>query len=417
MYPLMRLRKKSLGILLMMKERMVMMMMVMMVKKEMVTMMIKTMMVKKIMMMMIMMIIRRMKGMMMRMTKRKEMMMMKHLKEFIHPSLSTHAEEEPGDKESFDPIPKTPEDTDYEGNGEENLGINVGREEGHDEEEEEDELYKDVNINQGRVIQTTQEIEDSHVTLTTVNPDAQADNDEFLKTIYENMQNIIKEQVKKQVKVQVSKILPKIEQTVNEQLEAKVLTWSSNSSKTSYAVVVDLFKMELKMILIKKMEGNKEGKEPESASAPQEKTTRSAGKSTQGSKSQQMSACESAIVEEPMQTTFEMEEPAHPEFETGVNDQPIVESSQHPEWFSQQQKPPTPDRDWNKTLSATHGSIQPWISELTKQSDTRSSFKELMDTPVDFFNFLMNRLRVETLTLKLLVGPTYELLKGSCKSW
>nr|GEU38755.1 hypothetical protein [Tanacetum cinerariifolium] len=456
--------------------------------------------------------------------------------EFIHPSLSTHAEEEPKDEESFDPISKTPEDTDDEGNGEENLGLNVGREEGHDEEEEEDELYRDVNINQGRGIQTTQEVEDSHVTLTPVNPDGQqqssyvssqsvtsmlnptfdvgmesifettsqidvqtptsvaplpmsaptitsstiatitttqkaptlpttalstllqdlpnfwlavwvqADNDEFLKTMDENMQKIIKEQVKEQV-------------------------------KTSYIIAADLSEMELKKIIIEKMEGNKsihrsneqrnlykalveayesdkiildtyedtvtlkrrrdddadkdeepstgpdrgskrhrEGKEPESASAPTETTTRSAGRSTQGSRSRQTSASESATAEEPMQTTFEMEEPAHPEFEIGVDDQPIVESSQHPKWFSQQQKPPTLDRDWNKTLPATHGSIQPWISKLAKQSDSRSSFNELMDTPVDFTNFLMNRLRVDTLTPELLAGPTYELLKGSCKS-
>nr|GEX96846.1 hypothetical protein [Tanacetum cinerariifolium] len=63
--------------------------------------------------------------------------------ESIHPSLNTHAEEEPRDEESFDPISKTPKDTDDEGNGEENLGLNVGREEGHDEKEEEDELYRD----------------------------------------------------------------------------------------------------------------------------------------------------------------------------------------------------------------------------------------------------------------------------------
>nr|GFD18825.1 hypothetical protein [Tanacetum cinerariifolium] len=52
--------------------------------------------------------------------------------------------EETRDEESFDPIPKTPENTDDEGNGKENRGINIGREEGHDEEEEEDELYRDV---------------------------------------------------------------------------------------------------------------------------------------------------------------------------------------------------------------------------------------------------------------------------------
>nr|GEU35759.1 hypothetical protein [Tanacetum cinerariifolium] len=159
--------------------------------------------------------------------------------------------------------------------------------------------------------------------------EAQAENDEFLKTIDENMQKIIKEQVKEQV-------------------------------KTSYVVAADLSEMELKKILIEKMDGNKrrdydadedeehfagsdrgskrrrEGKKPESASAPKEKATRSAGKSTKG--------------------------------------------------------------------------------ELAKQSDSRSSFNELMDTPVDFSNFLINRLKVDTLTPKLLAGPTYDPIKGSCKS-
>nr|GEV59933.1 hypothetical protein [Tanacetum cinerariifolium] len=62
------------------------------------------------------------------------------------------------------------ENNDDKGNDEEDLGLNVDRE-GHDEEEEEYELYRDVNINQGRGIQTTLEVEDSHVTLTLVNPD------------------------------------------------------------------------------------------------------------------------------------------------------------------------------------------------------------------------------------------------------
>nr|GFC72183.1 hypothetical protein [Tanacetum cinerariifolium] len=39
------------------------------------------------------------------------------------------------------------------------------------EEEEADELYRDVNINQGRGLQVTQNVEDSHVTLTSVNLD------------------------------------------------------------------------------------------------------------------------------------------------------------------------------------------------------------------------------------------------------
>ncbi|GJU46837.1 hypothetical protein Tco_1204103 [Tanacetum coccineum] len=48
--------------------------------------------------------------------------------------------------------------------------------------------------------------------------------------------------------------------------------------------------------------------------------------------------------------------------------------------------------------------------------DPRESFNDLMDTPLDFSAFVMNRLKVDTLTPELLVGPTFELMKGSCKS-
>nr|GEZ85030.1 hypothetical protein [Tanacetum cinerariifolium] len=269
--------------------------------------------------------------------------------EFIHSSLSTHDEEETRDDESFDPISKTPENTNDEGSGEENLGMNVGREEGQDEEDEEDELYRDVNINLGRsssvssqfvtsmlnptpdagiesIFKTSSQMDvqpqttvallslfvstltpSTIATTTTVQQaptppitalstllqdlpnfgslfgfdhrlktlqanffefmqanqffgavfsileivqrymdqrmneavkvvvqiqsdrlrdEAQAENEEFLKTIDENMQKIINDQVKEQI-------------------------------KTSYAVVADLSKIELKKILIKKIEGNK----------------------------------------------------------------------------------------------------------------------------------------------------------------
>nr|GFD55102.1 hypothetical protein [Tanacetum cinerariifolium] len=95
-------------------------------------------------------------------------------------------------------------------------------------------------------------------------------------------------------------------------------------------------------------------------------------RSTTGTQSRQLSSSESAFVEEPVQTTCHMEEPLHLVFETGVEDQPIVQTSQHPEWFSQPRKPLTPDRVWNKTLPAAQGSAQSWISELAKQTDVSS---------------------------------------------
>nr|GFC35845.1 hypothetical protein [Tanacetum cinerariifolium] len=75
-------------------------------------------------------------------------------------------------------------------------------------------------------------------------------------------------------------------------------------------------------------------------------------------------------------------------------------------------RPPTSDRDWNKTLPAAQGNAQSWISEIERQTDAHSFFNELLDTPIDFSNFIMNWLDVDTLTPELLAGPTYELMRG-----
>nr|GEY75598.1 hypothetical protein [Tanacetum cinerariifolium] len=233
-------------------------------------------------------------------------------KEFIHPMLSIHDEEETKDEERFDPIAKTLENSDDEGNDGENLGLNVGCEEGQDEEDDEDELYRDVNINlEGKVVQmadvhTTQEFEDTHVTLTLVNPDgidslfdttSQMDvlaltTVAFLtlsaptlthstiptistvpqaptppttapSTLLQDLLNFgslaissILKIIQRYMDQRMNEAI-KIEKTMNEQLEAKVLTRSSNSSKTSYTVAADLSEIELKKILIEKMESNK----------------------------------------------------------------------------------------------------------------------------------------------------------------
>ncbi|GKC69073.1 hypothetical protein Tco_1114956, partial [Tanacetum coccineum] len=106
-----------------------------------------------------------------------------------------------------------------------------------------------------------------------------------------------------------------------------------------------------------------------------------------GSKSRHQSAGQSALAEEPIHTEDDFEELTHQEFETGANDdQPEDEIYPHPD------------------------------CNLAKYEDPRESFDELMDTPLDFSAFVMNRLKVDTLTLELLVGLTFELMKGTCKS-
>nr|GEZ98298.1 hypothetical protein [Tanacetum cinerariifolium] len=259
-------------------------------------------------------------------------------------------------------ILKTPEGSEEESNDEEDPELRLSEEARIQEEEEADEMYRDVNMNQGRGLQVTQNVEDSHVTLTPV-------------------------------KEQVSHILPRIEEFVNATLEAEVLTRSSHSSRTSYAIAADLSEMELKKILdtygdsiiLKRrredddQEGpsagsnrgsnrQKEGCEHASASTPSETATEGTGRSTTGSQSRQPSASEFSFAEEPVQTTCQMEEPPHPP-----------------------RRPPSPDRAWNKTLPAAQGDAQSWISDLARQTDACSSFNELLDTPIDFSNFIMNQ--------------------------
>nr|GFA02594.1 hypothetical protein [Tanacetum cinerariifolium] len=293
-------------------------------------------------------------------------------------------------EESFDPIPRTPEDSEDAGNGDEDQGSRISEEERMHEEEEADELYyrvKSLEVNFSEYMRTNQfpeAVSNIPGNKSIQRSDEQRNLYKALVDAYEADKTILDSYGE-------STILKRRREDDDDQ--EGPFAGSDRGSKR-----------------------RREGGEHASASTPSEPTTRSAGRSTTGTQSRQMSASESAFAEELVQTTCQMEEPSHPVFKIGAEDQPIVQTSQHPEWFSQPRKPPTPDCDWNKTLSAVQGSAQSWISELAKQTDARSSFNELLDTPIDFSNFIMNWLGVNTLTPELLAGPTYELMRGSCNS-
>ncbi|GJR70728.1 hypothetical protein Tco_0016793 [Tanacetum coccineum] len=244
-----------------------------------------------------------------------------------------------------------------------------------------------------------------------IREEAQAENQQFLDSIDEGMKKVIKEQVKSEV----SKITPKIEKLVIEQLESEVLVRSSKEAKTSHAVAANLSELELKKILIDKMEANKSinrsdiQRPRDGADDDQEP---SAG-TDQGSKRRS----QYAPVEETMQSIDVFKAPAHQVFETGVHDeQPEDEVHPLPDWFQQPKRLPSPDHASNKSILADHESVQPWLSNLARRQDPRESFDELTDTTFDFSAFVMNRLNVTTLTPELLAGPTFELMKGTCKS-
>nr|GFC18903.1 hypothetical protein [Tanacetum cinerariifolium] len=93
------------------------------------------------------------------------------------------------EEESFDLIPRTPEDSKDDGNDKEDQGLRVSEEQRLIEEEEADELYRDVDINQGRGLQLSTDIEDSYVTLTLVNPDGQQESSSVSSQFVSSMLN------------------------------------------------------------------------------------------------------------------------------------------------------------------------------------------------------------------------------------
>nr|GFC28009.1 hypothetical protein [Tanacetum cinerariifolium] len=179
-------------------------------------------------------------------------------------------------EESFDPIPRTPEDDEDDGNGEEDQGLRISEEERIQKEEEADELYPPLPtptpMMTPSTIATITTSSEAPIPPTTF-PSAVLENllifdsvfrfEDRVKSLEVNFSEFMQTNqfaeavLRSRVKEQVLGILPRIEESVNVQLEAEVLTRSSNSSRTSYAVAVDLTEMELKKILIEKMEGNK----------------------------------------------------------------------------------------------------------------------------------------------------------------
>nr|GFD21010.1 hypothetical protein [Tanacetum cinerariifolium] len=164
--------------------------------------------------------------------------------------------------------------------------------------------------------------------------------------------------VKNQVKEQVSRILPRVEEFVNATLEAEVsldhhtlpelpmllqLTYQKWNSRRSS---LKRWKEINSTILKRRKEDDdqegpsagpnrgskrqKEGGEQASASNPSEKATKGADGSTIRTQSRQQSASQSAHAEEPVQTICQMEETSLPVYETGADDQPIIQTSQHP---------------------------------------------------------------------------------------
>ncbi|GJW97379.1 hypothetical protein Tco_0179187 [Tanacetum coccineum] len=262
--------------------------------------------------------------------------------------------------------------------------------------------------------------------------EAQAENQDFLNSLDSNMKRIIKEQVK----AQTSKIMTKVEKYVTETLGAEVLVRSTNQPQTSYAVASSLSELELKKILMDKIEENNSidrsdvqknlyralleayNSDKDLLSSYGEVVTLKRGRDDQdkdeepsagsnhGSK-QQRSGKEDSSKEETQKES---------KFTSSSKVSPVREATDVDERLWNPSGSRTPDREWNQTKTVDNRPPQQWMTKLAQASGTTSSFNEFLATPIDFSAFMMNRLNIQHLTQDLLTGPTYDLIKGTCKS-
>ncbi|GKF51727.1 hypothetical protein Tco_0148194, partial [Tanacetum coccineum] len=139
--------------------------------------------------------------------------------------------------------------------------------------------------------------------------------------------------------------------------------------------------------------------------------------SSKGSKSQPKSSGKSAQAEEPVFETADTEMPLNQgEDLDNTDDQPNVKAASKDDWFKKPERPSTPDSDWNTIKTIDFRPPQTWVSKIAKERKPPLTFDELMSNPIDFSAYVLNNLMIENLSQEHLVGPTFNLLKGTCGS-
>nr|GEZ30259.1 hypothetical protein [Tanacetum cinerariifolium] len=199
----------------------------------------------------------------------------------------------------------------------------------------------------------------------------------------------------------------KIEESVNVQLEAEVLTRSSHSSRTSYVVAADLTEIELKKILNEKMEGNKSSHSSRTSYVVAADLTEIELKKiliekmegnkkdpsmdqTEGQRDEEkMSASESTFAEEPVQTTCKMDEPPHLVFETDNQGRRVILFAHFInndlEYLHEGASSKKYTTSVTKTKAAYYGHIK-WIEDLGRKRQQFYGFAVNQESALDVYS-------------------------------
>ncbi|GKE70397.1 hypothetical protein Tco_1528469, partial [Tanacetum coccineum] len=98
-----------------------------------------------------------------------------------------------------------------------------------------------------------------------------------------------------------------------------------------------------------------------------------------------------------------------------IDDQPDNEVAPKHDRFQKPDKPPTPDRAWNKSKSVDFRPPQKWISTIAKARQPPRMFDEIMGTPIHFSAYIEDRGR-QVVPADYFINNNLEYLKGGCSS-
>ncbi|GJX32567.1 hypothetical protein Tco_0242422 [Tanacetum coccineum] len=84
--------------------------------------------------------------------------------------------------------------------------------------------------------------------------------------------------------------------------------------------------------------------------------------------------------------------------------------------FIQPPRPPTLDLEWIKRQVVLDQPKQLWFNQMVSATKDPPTINDLMPNSIDFSKYVLNRLKSGNLTQDILLGPAYNLLKGTCSS-
>ncbi|GJU58124.1 hypothetical protein Tco_1235890 [Tanacetum coccineum] len=179
-----------------------------------------------------------------------------------------------------------------------------------------------------------------------------------------------------------------------------------------------------KNLLIKRLYHGKKTKRrrtKESESSKKPSTTKETPKGkapSKGSKTGKSASAKEPVEEPTAEVVMDDagEDVVHDDDQPQDTSEPKTTKTLNPEWFTQPPRPPTPDPEWNKRQVVLDQPEQPWFNQMVSATKDPLTFNDLMATPIDFSKYVLNRLKIDNLTQDILLGPAYNLLKGTCSS-